>query len=217
MFKLLLLGLVCLFSGLEGTVCYSEYWQQAYLEMWKNNSIALGTYLRLETKNQWKNFRSILLSEQLFCRVTDNFSIKFHFTYIYGRSVESQTPWIWQKRLEIEGNRVFQLPCKSLIQTRNRLEIRRVQGESKTYYRLRQLTMLVIPFKTKGMLKSFSLYNELFYDITTRLFNQNRLYFFQLTFELSDKANLAVFSLARFFLSQEKWRRSIIFGTQLNF
>lgn len=103
----------------------------------------------------------------------------------------------------MEANRLFHLPSNCLIKTRNRLEIRRVETEPKTLYRLRQRTMLTVPFENRGILKSYSLYNELFYNISTHLFTQDRLCPCQLTFAISDRVDLDIFFLIRLFRADD--------------
>lgn len=54
---------------------------------------------------------------------------------------------------------------------------------------------------------SYSVYNELFYNISTHLFTQDRICPCQLTFALTDKIELDVFFLIRFFLTDKIWRK----------
>lgn len=216
--KLFILVLVlCFPCGLQSTNWYSEYWQKIFWKMWEKEPFSLGTYVKLETGDHLKNIRSFQLSEQLEFTVSKNFSLEFHYTYIHGRSIVPGSPWDWQHRLELEANPTFHLPCRTLLKTRNRLEIRKLQNEPKIQYRLRQMTMLVIPFENSGRLKSFSLYNELFYNITTHLFTQDRLCPCQLTFSLSQKVDLDLFFLIRLFMTKGIWHRSAVFGTQVIF
>lgn len=196
---------------------YSEYWQRFFWKMWECGPFSLGTYADIKTGNHLKNVRFLEFSEQLFYKASEDFSLEFHYTYIHSRSVVADSPWKWQHRLEFEGNRTFHLPGKNLIQTRNRFEIRKIQNTPKIQYRLRQQTMLVVPIENCGRLKSFSIFNELFYNLSTHLFNQDRICPCQLTFALSEKADLEVFFLVRFFLKNDIWLRSAVFGSQLKF
>lgn len=185
--------------------------------MWKNDTFALGTYVKIDTKNHLKGIRAFQLNEQFRWKVSKNFSLEIHYAYIHDREIVQHAPWRWQHRLELEANRTFQLFCNYLIKTRNRLEIRRVQTEHKILYRFRQWTTLVIPFEDKGILKSFSIYNELFYNISAQLFTQDRLCPFQLTFAVSDKMDMDLFFLIRFFNIDDIWSKSVVLGTQFIF
>lgn len=213
---LISLVLIIFFSPLLGENCYSEYWQSLYWKMWENDSFALKTYVKLETKNHLKSIRSIQFNEQLLWKASKNLSLEIHYTYLHSQSIVSNSKWRWHHRLELEANPLFPLPCHRLIKTRNRLEIIREKDEPKTLYRLRQRTMLVIPLQNH-VLKAFSISNELFYDISTHLFNQDRICPFQLTFALSEKVDLDVFFLIRLFITDAIWRKSYVIGTQLNF
>lgn len=197
--------------------CYSEYWQKFFWKMWENNAFALGTYVKIDTKNHLKNIRSYQFNEQFRWKVSKNFSLELHYAYIHGRAIVQNSPWRWQHRLELEANRIFHLLDNYLIKTRNRFEIRRVQTEPKILYRLRQRTMLVIPFEDKSILKSFSMYNELFYNISTHHFTQDRICPVQLTFAVSDKMEMDLFALIRFFYMNDIWSKSAVLGTQFSF
>lgn len=221
MFKKVFVGLIlllgCSISRLQSDDWYREYWQELFWRMWENDKLALASYAKIDTGNHFKNIRSIQLKEQLRWKVSENFSFEFHYAYIHDRSIIPNSLWRWQHRLEIEAKYTFHLPCNWLVNTRNRLEIRRVQAEPKILYRWRQRIMLVIPFENKGSLKSFSIYNELFYDISTRLFTQDRLCPFELTFALSKALELDLFFLVRFFYADNRLRKSAVLGTQFSF
>lgn len=212
--------ILLLFSPISQLQCedyYSEYWQKFFWKMWEHKSFVLGTYIKIDTGNHFKSTRSLQFNEQLSWKASKNFSLEIHYAYLHGRSVVPNSLWKWQHRLELEANPTFQLPCHYLIKTRNRLEIRRLQREPKTQYEFRQRTMFVVPFEKWGPLKSFSLYNELFYNISTRLITQDRVCPCQLTFALSDKVDLDLFFLVYFFNTDNVWKKSAVFGTQLNF
>jgi hypothetical protein len=215
-----LLGLIFLLRPicqLQSHDCYSEYWQKLFWKMWENKSFILGTYIKIDTGNGFKSIRSLQFNEQFIWKASNNFFFEIHYAYIHGRLIVPNSPWRWQHRLELEANPIFQLPWNCLVKTRNRLEIRRVQTEPKILYRLRQRTMLVIPFEKEGVLKSYSVYNELFYNVSTHLFTQDRICPCQLTFAISDEIDLDVFFLVRFFTANHIWGKSVVLGTQFNF
>lgn len=212
----LTLLLVSLFCRLQSE-CYSEYWQKFFWTQWENDSFALGTYVKLETGNHFKNIRSMQFNEQLQWKTSKNFSLELHYAYLHNRSIVPNSSWRWQHRLELEANPKFELPCNYQIETRNRLEIRKVKNEPKTLYRFRQKTMLVLPFENAGSLKSLSMYNEIFYNISTNRFTQERVCPCQLTLAISDKMELDIFLLVRFFTTDDIWQKSAVIGTQLTF
>lgn len=205
------------FSLLYSHDSYSEYWQQFFWKMWEKESFAIGTYVKIETGNHWKDVRSLQINEQLSWKVSENFSLELHYAYLHGRSVVPNSLWRWQHRLELEANYTFNFFCNCLIKTRNRLEIRRLEAEPKTAFRLRQRTMFVFPFEDKGLVKSFSVFNELFYNFLTNSFTENRVCPCRFTLELADKKEMDIFFLIQFFIHDDRWRKSFVFGTQFNF
>lgn len=216
-FAILFFLFCCSIDSLQGNEWYSEYWQKFLWRMWKNDSFDVSTYTKIETGNHFKQIRLIQISEQLAYHVTKDFSLEIHYSYIHGRTVIPDSIWNWQHRLELEGNRTFRLPWNHFINTRNRFEIRKLQNEPKIQYRLRQLTMYEIPIKNAGILTAFSVYNELFYDLSTHQFTQDRIYPCQFTLSFTDKISLNLFLLIRLFRSDEAWHRSAVLGTQLSF
>lgn len=211
---ILLLHPICL---LQGNDCYSEYWQKLFWKMWENESFALRTYIKIDSRNHLKGIRSLQFNEQLIWKASKNFFLEIHYAYIHGRSIVPNSLWRWQHRLELEVNSIFHLSCNCIVKTRNRLEIRRVQTEPKILYRLRQRTTLIFPFENKGILKSYSIYNELFYNVSTHLFTQDRICPCQLTLEMFDEVALDIFFLIRFFTTDDIWRKSFVLGTQFSF
>ena len=103
-----------------------------------------------------------------------------------------------------------------MIETRNRLEVRRVKHEPKILYRLRQRTTAIIPIEN-SMVTAFSVFNELFYNLSTHRFTQDRICPCQWTFAISEGVELDLFFLIRLFETDTGWKKSAVLGTQLNF
>lgn len=204
-------------SILHANEFYSEYWQQFFWNMWEKDDLSIATYVKIETGDKFKDIRYMQFNEQFAWSASKKLSFEIHYAYLHDRQIIPNSSWRWQHRLELEANRTFLLSPRYIIQTRNRLEIRRVKNEPKTLYRLRQRTMLVIPFENEGILKSFSVFNELFYNVSTHLFTQDRICPFQLTYAISSKVDLDVFVMMRFFHTDTAWQKSIVFGTEFSF
>jgi hypothetical protein len=177
---------------------YSEYWQKLFFEMWSQGDFSIGTFIKIESCDHLKKIRSFQGSEQFAWQVSKIFQLKFHYTYIHGHPVNLSS-WEWQHRLELEANRDLKLKRDCLIATRNRLEIRRIEYQPKTRFRFRQMTMLVIPLE-KSFFKVFSMSNELFYDMSLKRFDQDRICPCQLSFAVNEKLDMDIFFIIRFFL-----------------
>ncbi len=216
--KVILLLLVCIpcFRA-ECDNCYSEYWQQFFWKMWEKESVVLGTFVRVDSGNHLRNVRSFQINEQLIWNVSKKWNLQLHYAYVNGRDVVAHSLWKYQNRLELEINRIFFIFNYCILDTRNRLEIRRIRGQTKTNYRFRQKTMFTVPFNDRGALKSFSVENELFYDVNNHFFMQDRLCPIKLKFELSKNVDMDLFFFVRFFHHDTLWHKSVVFGTQLNF
>lgn len=196
---------------------YSEYWQRLSWEIFERNEFSMKLYGEFRTGNKFRNIYYLHLTDQLAYKVSENLKLELHYTYIHSRSVVPDSLWNWQHRLELEVNPSFQLSKSNLIATRNRLEIRKIQTDSKIQFRLRHRTMLIFPIENRGCLKAYSLHNEIFYDFSIDRFSQNRFCPINLTFALSEKVDFDLFCLLQIFISQNIWRRNAVIGTQFSF
>lgn len=212
-----LIFLCMLFAKLHAVDWYSEYWQQFFWKSYESDRIGIRTFMRIETGNHWKHTRALFLSEQLVYKVNKNFALEIHYSYIHGHPLSSPV-WRWQHRLELEANKTFDLPCKSQIITRNRLEIRwREKSKPWPDVRFRHRAMFLLPLNTGTSLKAFSCFNEIFYDISRGYFDQDRICPCQLTFGIMDKVDLDLFVIVRMLVENKILQKSVVVGTQLNF
>ena len=208
----------CFFlSNLQANPWYSEYWQQFFMKTYESDRFGVRTFARIETGNHWQKARVILVSEQFVCKVNKHIGLEIHYTYIHGHPLSSPT-WRWQHRLELEANKTFYLPCNSQLITRNRLEFRwREKAKPQPDLRFRHRCMFLLPIKTKTVLKAFSCFNEIFYDISRGHFEQDRICPCQLTFEVSHKIDLDVYFIFRMLKENKLLIKSLVLGTQVNF
>lgn len=202
---------------LQGVEWYSEYWQKLLWTMWENDAFAVRTFMRFDTSNHYKSWRAVQINEQLAWKASDDLTLEIHYAYLHNRSIVSHSSWRWQNRIELEANRIFHPSCYFEIRTRNRFEIRWLENVRTTQYQFRQQTMLFVPIENAGRLKAYSFYNEVFYDISTSRFTQDRLYPIQLTYKLSDRVDFEAFFMIRFFLHEDAWKKSAVLGTQFAF
>lgn len=217
MFRKCFILLLLVSCHLHGAEWYSEYWQKLFWNMWKNDSFAINTFMRFDSTNHYKGWRAVQLNEQLAWKVSDDVTLEIHYAYLHNRSVVSHSLWRWQNRIELEANRIFRPSTHFEVRTRNRFEIRWLENVRTTQYQFRQQTTFFMPIKNALPLKAYSFYNEVFYDISTSRFTQNRLYPIQLTFELSSQIDFEAFFMIRFFLHEDTWKKSGVLGTQFAF
>ena len=202
---------------LYGTEWYSEYWQKLFWTPWENETYAIHTFMRFDTKNHYKGWRAIQINQQFAWNASSDLTFEIHYAYLHNQSIVTPASWRWQHRIELESNRTFHPSSRFEIRTRNRLEIRRVEKDPKTQYHFRQQTTLYFPIKNAGSLKAYSFYNEAFYDIRSGCVIQDRLYPIQLTYALSHTVDFEAFFMVRFFLNEDRWKNSAVLGTQFAF
>jgi hypothetical protein len=210
--------LICLSSdNLHASGRYSEYWQNFFWKMWENEHFTLKTYVKIETGDQFKGTRSIQINEQFAWKGPDQLSLGLHYAYVHEHSVIPNSPWRWQHRFEFESNTAFHIADGYFFKTRNRFEVRKEQGVPHLQFRLRQRTIIAVSFGDNSFLKTYTLYNELFYTISDNHITQNRVCPIQLTFRITDQLNVDAFFMMRFFNTNSIWSKSAVLGTQLNF
>ncbi len=210
------------FHLFAGSICahewYSEYWQRMLWNVWSNPCLSFSLYGEIETGNHFKDIRYYHISAQFTHQLSNRISLGLNYTYIYSRPlIDEDGPWKWHQRLEFDLNRIFHVWARNYISTRNRLEVRKIEGNPQIGCRLRQRTMLVIPIKGRGWLKEYDCYNEIFFDIPKHRVVRDRICPIDLTFALSKTTELDVFTLLELFEEQGIWYKSFILGSQVTF
>lgn len=207
---------ILLSSTLHASSWDLEYWQFLKWTQWKKDPFQI--YASAETR------LNKVINPFYFYRLTQAFAVKAN-SYL---DLETHISYIWEKsrgnkhftnraRLELEVNPHYTFSNDVQLKWRNRLEIIKRQNMPKLEYVFRHRILLNVPLKNMGKLKFIRTSTEIFYNLSTHYFTQNRFRVIELGFAPSSKTVLNVFIMVRNFFSALKWYRSIVLGSEWEF
>jgi len=106
-----------------------------------------------------------------------------------------------------------------MLKWRNRYELIKKQHLSQLQSVFRHRVMIVFPIKNGGSFLSVNCSDEVYYDLNTHQFTQNRLIPMELTCLFNSKLSMNLFIMLRHFFSSSsnQWYRSIVLGSELTF
>lgn len=212
----LFLASILMLLRLHGGDWDFEYWQQLRFGTVERGSSSLYTSIEARFNRDASTFYFLRATENYKYSLLDWLNLEFHYSFIHHhpRGTASFTNL---HRFEFEANPYWTLCNQSTIQIRNRYELNKSENNPVWQSIIRERFRWKFPIENCGKLTGIGFANELFYHINLRYFSQNRLVPLFLTFTLSEKVSLEVFTMVRNFYSGNKWYRSMVAGTNLEF
>lgn len=194
----------------------SEYWSSVTSTTFNNQKFRLYTRAQLRFNKDVSELSRMELTEGISYQATSKLNLEAHYTYIYSKSWSAKH-FKSTHRLELEANPSLSVKDKLIVAFRNRIEFLKEQKISPIRYIFRQLTKVTFPLKNFGRMTSFNITNEVFYNLSTRYFSQNRFSPLGITLNLDKGLDIDISLMVRNYFSSDKWRRSIVFATELKF
>lgn len=192
-----------------------EYWQEANWQQVKEGPHKL--YFKVQARfNHWSRFYYYQLTEGYAYQAHPNLGLEAHYSYIHDKPLGALS-FTNAHRLELEVNPSMSLPYEAKILWRNRLEIIKREDDPVLRYVLRHRCMGVFPIKSCGALIAYRIHDEIFYNFTDHLFHQNRFVPIQLDFQVTPELEVDLYFMVRNFISSNKWRRSFVLGSAIQF
>lgn len=198
-----------------------EYWQYFRWKDWEKEGLQIYTagetrLFKDLTKYYYSRLSANVSYRTLFC-----LDLEAHYSLINVKphGTTANAPFIFIQRYELELNPFMELPNGVTIKWRNRMEF--LKRETLNHYQhiFRHKTNLIIPIHNKGPWIAIKISDEIFYDFDLKKFTQNRLIPLEFTFELNKNVFFSLFFQVRNFysLGTDKWFRSFVFGSELQF
>ncbi len=214
LFLLPLLATHCLYGSINDT----EYWQYFNYDNWKCGKCRLFSVGEMRFNHHLSTLYYGRLTEGTAYQALSWLDLEAHYSFIYYKD-PGATHFINVSRLELEANPSLQFSNGVKLIWRNRLELLKKQAIPGIQSLFRQRLKAVFPISNHGSLVSFSCYDEVYYDLDTHQFTQNRLVPLALTFALSSRATLELFFMIRHFYSSssDRWYRNVVFGSEVKF
>jgi hypothetical protein len=138
-----------------------------------------------------------------------------HVTLIYSRKLE-ETPFKQTRRLELELNPHFHLKKNVEVKFRNRYELIHREDTPHQYQKFRQQQKLVQKLD-RGSLRSASIHNEIFYNMTENRVDEYRLVPLELDFAWGEKYTYNLYTMIRWRKPTHFWKTQLIWGLTLGF
>lgn len=136
-----------------------------------------------------------------------------HYTLIYSRRVE-ENPFRLSRRLELELNPHFHLTEKTELKFRNRYEFINSEDPPKEVQKFRQRQQIVWKLD-QGTLKTYSIHNEVFYNVTTDRFDEYRIVPLELGFGFGEKHVIKIYQMIRTRKPSDHWMTQYVCGLTL--
>lgn len=169
----------------------NQFWEQIHILHWKKDKFKLFTYYEFRFFHHEDRFRFFLFRPELRYRALPWLDLELHYSIIERRSSPLE-PLVARYRLEIEVNPYFKLNKRVTLLFRNRYELNKDQGTNKLKSILRSRTRLYFNSESKNrrFFKGWSISNEVFYNLTTRQFFENRFTLIELNLKISKNYTL---------------------------
>jgi hypothetical protein len=190
-------------------------WQALNLKYLDTRYVDLVFYGEVRESFEPSRFGGYLLSQQMKFALHPNLSGGINYTFI--SSPARKTDHLQDThRAEFELTPHFKLGDGVEVNTRQRLELRWVEGQSGVSERSRSRLQLDFPMHDTGRLSSVYVSGEIFYDYTQHQFTESRFVPVGMTFRLSKKTSLSTFYMWQELRSGQQWYNRHILGTTLS-
>lgn len=193
----------------------AQYWQVLLLPIGEYKEIEFA--FRQEYRFVLSDFKLVNARLSLYSKRKINSFLEgeIHYNWINLRT-QPENAFKCAHRIDIELNPHYNLHPQIEFKARNRYEIIKREHFPKLLQRFRQRLQLVVKIASK-YLKSYSIHNELFYDINKRDIYQFRFVPMEFTFYLGKEHSLQVFAMTRWQKFANIWKPQMILGTTLEF
>lgn len=203
-----------------------EYWQYFYWSNWSSGPYKIYTTAEVRFNQGATEVHNTRISHSgaYHYRLTGNFAyqalkwldLEAHYSYIYTKPLRLPH-FVNRQRYEFEVNPHLRLSNGIAFKWNNRLELIKRQNIARIHYEFRSGLRVLFPIKNWGPLVSFSVFNQVHYNLDKGKVNQNRFFPAELTFALNKDVSVTVFLLIRDLILAQTWHRSAIIGSWLNF
>lgn len=195
-----------------------EFWQTFNWTNWEKGPYKLYSVCEVRLDKDISTFYYTKLGENFAYQALPCLNLEAHYSFIRHKAIDA-TLFKNTNRLEFEINPSMQFENSVALVWRNRLELIKKQDDRQVRSVFRHRITAVYPLNDWGRLTAYQCSDEIFYDLNTKKFTQNRFMPLGLTFTFTPKVSLDTYVLIRNFYTQSinKWHKSIVLGSALNF
>lgn len=198
-------------SFLYATKWDVEYWQSLKWKNYENCQFKLYTDGQIRINKDLSRVYYYRISECVAYSVFPDLDVEAHYSFLYLKN-RGATRFNNVQRMELEVNPSLPLNDCVSLRWRNRYEL--IKKQDSAFYRSVFRHRVLVQYKMEDYTMSAS--DEVFYDFKTHKFTQNRWMPLQINFDVK-KMNLGFFFMLRNFYTSNKWYRSVVLGSEVNF
>lgn len=193
-----------------------EYWQSVNWTNWEWDKWALYTSGAVRLNHGVSRPYYYRLSGNVAYQWLSWLDLEAHYSYISSKD-RGESRFMHKNRLEIEINPSMKFCENVSVDWRNRIEFIKKQDDSKWQYDFRHRTLVTWELARGWKLVSVQFGDEIFYDLSSKEFSENRFYPLIANFNLSKRTTLDVYVMIRNFLSSNRWYKSVVVGSEFAF
>jgi Protein of unknown function (DUF2490) len=193
-----------------------QYWQYLEWKNWESGHCKLYTNGLTRLTNDLSRFTYYRISECFAYKALEDLVLEVHYSYINSKSPGARS-FLNTSRLELEANPSHTFENGISFHWRNRLELLKIEHNPSIQFVMRERFGIKVPIKNGGKLVAWKMGDEVFYNLSIKKLNENRLVPFGIILALSRHTSLDLFTMIRHQFTSNKWYRSFIFASQLSF
>jgi hypothetical protein len=193
-----------------------QAWYQSTLFYRLNEDWSVGSYFDLRSTDAYEDPTVLMVSPRLKYDLNPNWFFQVNTTYLEAKSPGQELRrrhW----RLEFEANPRYALTERLVFSSRNRFELRWIDGAEQPNERIRIRPQLDLATPNLGFIKGVFANNETFYDFGPTRITENRLTPFGVVIRPKSFMELRVYYLWRHTYFRNQWYNYHALGILANF
>lgn len=210
--KFFLLSLLVFSSGFCDK---PQYWQRFTSTNWEKGKWKVYSYVELRFFSRQRYFHRFSFSQRLLYKAYDFLEFEAHYTLIESRPTLN-AGFVPTHRLELEINPSWKVDECLTLKWRNRYELLKEHHTNKLGQRLRHRIMFYFSIKN-SWLQAFSIHDEIFYNLTTNEFFENRFVPVELAININPQISFRPFVMILTRKTSDIWNSSLVLGSQIDF
>lgn len=193
-----------------------EYWQRLKFDNFKTGNSTFYTSFEARFNKDASTFYYLRATEHYLYAFKSWLDLEFHYSFIHHHS-RGATSFTNVHRFEFEANPHYTFNNGATLSLRNRYELEKNEHNPVWQNVMRERIRYELPLENRGALIAIGFTEELFYHFNQKRFTQNEWVPLYLTFRIGKAASIECYSMVRNFYSANKWYRSMVMGTNLEF
>lgn len=193
-----------------------EYWQYVSFTEYEQEKWKVYSSAEFRFKNHYYNPSYVLLSPiRIRYKLNHIIDLEAHYCFIESRSTTKQ--FLYRHRFEFEVNPTWKLSHCLTFNVRNRYELIKQQETHDLQQVYRCRPRFIIFCCPCCSIESWSIYDEIFYNISKGAIVQNRFVPVEITIKLSEGVIFSPFLMWQSKKASNVWHQAFVLGSKIDF